>query len=74
MGEAGNRHRMSAVVLADPAGRRPEASSRVPTRASSAAPSCNHGLTLLHVSTYREHFLWDTLGRLGGFIDENGAG
>jgi hypothetical protein len=33
-----------------------------------------HGLTLDHLSTYREHLLSDTLGRLGGFSDKKCSG
>jgi len=32
------------------------------------------GLTLVHLSAYREHFLWETLGPLAGFSDKNGSG
>jgi len=35
------------------------------------APTCRQGLTLVHFSLQRKHFLWDSLG---GFSDKNGSG
>jgi len=34
-------------------------------------PSVRQGLTLVHISAQRKHFLWDTVG---GFSDTNGSG
>jgi hypothetical protein len=39
-----------------------------------ALPTSTQGLTLVHFSAQREHFLSHVVGCLAGFSDKNGSG